>query len=130
MENKCRAVTHGIVKEGGLPLTAYLIHSLPLQQSAVQIFCADKMSVVAHLVGLEQLGYEKTIGLNMAVMKNDHTWRGMIIKDNEGDWGVCVAAWRGMKKGTPGIPGKTKTEHFSEIRLAGCLRYNYYCRYN
>ena len=29
----------------------------------------------------------------------------MIIKDNEGDWGICVAAWRGMKKGKAGIPG-------------------------
>ena len=38
-------------------------------------------------------------------MKNDHSWRGMIIKDNEGDWGICVAAWRGMKKGKPGIAG-------------------------
>ena len=41
-------------------------------------------------------------------MKNDHSWRGMIIKDNEGDWGICVAAWRGMKKGKPGIPGNFK----------------------
>ena len=38
-------------------------------------------------------------------MKADHTWRGMIIKDNEGDWGICVAAWRGMKKGKAGVPG-------------------------
>ena len=30
----------------------------------------------------------------------------MLIKDNEGDWGVCVAVWRGMKKGVPGVPGK------------------------
>ena len=29
----------------------------------------------------------------------------MLIKDNEGDWGICVAVWRGMKKGKPGIPG-------------------------
>ena len=39
-------------------------------------------------------------------MKNDKSWRAMLIKDNEGDWGICVAVWRGMKKGTPGIPGK------------------------
>ena len=26
-------------------------------------------------------------------------------QDNEGDWGVAVAAWRGMKKGQPGVPG-------------------------
>ena len=35
--------------------------------SAVQVFVADKMSVVAHLVGLEQLGYEKELGLNLNV---------------------------------------------------------------
>jgi hypothetical protein len=39
------------------------------------------------------------------VMKNDHSWRGMIIKDNDGDWGICVATWRGMTKGKPGVPG-------------------------
>lgn len=38
-------------------------------------------------------------------MKNDHSWRGMLIKDNKGDWGICVATWRGMKMGTPGVPG-------------------------
>ena len=52
---------------GEKPLTAYLIHSIPLQQSAVQIFAGDKMSVVAHLVGLEQLGYEKTLGMTLGV---------------------------------------------------------------
>ena len=48
-------------------MTAYLIHSIPLQQSAVQIFAGDKMSVVAHLVGLEQLGYEKSLGMTLGV---------------------------------------------------------------
>ena len=43
--------------------------------------------------------------VTLQVMKNDHSWRGMIIKDNEGDWGICVAAWRGMKKGKPGVAG-------------------------
>lgn len=48
-------------------MTVYLIHSLPLLMSAVQIFCGDKMAVVAHLVGLEQLGYETDLGLTTAV---------------------------------------------------------------
>ena len=39
-------------------------------------------------------------------MKNDKSWRGMLLKDNEGDWGVAVAAWRGLKKGQAGVPGK------------------------
>ena len=30
----------------------------------------------------------------------------MIIKDNQGDWAICSAAWLGMVPGKPGIPGK------------------------
>ena len=44
-------------------------------------------------------------------MKADHTWRGMILKDNEGDWGICVAAWRGMKKGKPGVAGEFSSKN-------------------
>jgi hypothetical protein len=44
----------------------------------------------------------------LQVMKNDRSWRGMLIKDNAGDWGVAVAAWRGMKKGQPGVPGNNE----------------------
>ena len=47
-------------------------------------------------------------------MKNDKSWRGMLLKDNQGDWGVAVAAWRGMKKGEPGIPGIEEKQGFSE----------------
>ena len=48
-------------------MTAYIIHSLPLLMSAVQVFCKDQMAVVAHLVGLEQLGYESELGLTSIV---------------------------------------------------------------
>ena len=50
--------------EGERKMTAYLIHSLPLLMSAVQIFTGDQMAVVAHLVGLEQIGYETELGMN------------------------------------------------------------------
>ena len=49
------------------------------------------------------------------VMKNDKSWRGMLLKDNEGDWGVAVAAWRGMKKGQPGIPGNIQPQLVPQI---------------
>ena len=29
----------------------------------------------------------------------------MLIKDHEGDWGICTAAWLGMQAGRAGIPG-------------------------
>ena len=89
------------------------------------------MAMVAHLVGIDQLGYEKELGMTPSVrysledsimifphisitifnlvcqvMKNDKSWRGMLLKDNDGDWGVAVAAWRGMKKGQAGTPGQ------------------------
>jgi hypothetical protein len=48
-------------------MTVYLIHSLPLLMSAVQIFTGDQMAVVAHLVGLEQIGYESELGMNHSV---------------------------------------------------------------
>ncbi len=36
--------------------SVYLLHSLPLSMSAVQLFVGDRMAVVAHLVGPETLG--------------------------------------------------------------------------
>ena len=48
-------------------MTAYIVHSLPLLMSAVQIFVKDRMSVVAHLVGIDQIGYEKELGLTLNV---------------------------------------------------------------
>ena len=67
---KCSTNFSILNANGERPLTAYLIHSIPLLQSAVQIFAGDKMTVVAHLVGLEQIGYEKILGMSMGVSKN------------------------------------------------------------
>ncbi len=36
----------------------YLIHSLSLEMSAVQLFVGSEMSVVAHLVGPDTLGVD------------------------------------------------------------------------
>ena len=32
-------------------------------------------------------------------MENDHNWRAMLIKDNIGDWAICVGEWKGMQRG-------------------------------
>ena len=31
--------------------------------------------------------------------------RAIVIKNNEGDWGILVARWDGMKRGIPGRRG-------------------------
>ena len=56
--------------DGERKMTAYLIHSLPLLMSAVQIFTGDQMAVVAHLIGLEQIGYETELGMNLSVSQS------------------------------------------------------------
>ena len=102
-DNTCKAVTHSIVDSltDKKLMSVYLIHSLPLKMSAIQIFVGDKMACVSHLVGEDTIGWEKELELDGEFEHS--SWRGMLIKDNSGDWGVCSAAWKGL---TPGIPGK------------------------
>ena len=114
-------------------MSAYLIHSLPLKMSAIQIFVGDKMACASHLVGEDTIGGETDLQLdgevrrpNFLNIKNhlnlnvyfhesplpifamqfeNSSWRAMLIKDNSGDWGVCTAAWKGLTPGVPGRPG-------------------------
>ena len=58
--------SHSIVdssKEEKL-MSAYLIHSLPLKMSAIQIFVGDKMACVSHLVGEDTIGGETDLQLD------------------------------------------------------------------
>ena len=64
-------------------------------------YCRNNLAVVAHSVGLDQVGLESKLGLSAKDMDND-AMRSMIIKDNLGDWGIAVAAWKGMNE-TPGM---------------------------
>ena len=67
------------------------------------------MAVVAHSVGEDTIGTEK---------------RGMLIKDNDGDFGLVTGVWTWVeegKKGIPGtrnrrgVPGKPRTHGFCSI---------------
>eukprot|EP00095_Tigriopus_kingsejongensis_P000673 maker-scaffold340_size202118-snap-gene-0.21 protein:Tk00673 transcript:maker-scaffold340_size202118-snap-gene-0.21-mRNA-1 annotation:"hypothetical protein LOTGIDRAFT_153725" len=104
VDNHCKAVTHGIYDPNEQKLfSVYLIHSLPLEMSAIQVFVGDKMATVAHLIGPDTLGHDEArLGLTDEI--RNKPYRAMLIKDNDGDWGICTAAWLGMKPGTPGIP--------------------------
>ena len=78
-------------------LTVYLLHSLPLRMSVVQVFVGDRMACVGHLVTEATVGRERDLGLDDAFA--NARWRAMIIKDDQGDWALCTAAWKGMKPG-------------------------------
>ncbi|KAK2148680.1 hypothetical protein LSH36_487g02015 [Paralvinella palmiformis] len=38
-----------------LKFTCRVVHSIPLMMSAVQVYFADKLSAVSHLIGTDQL---------------------------------------------------------------------------
>ena len=40
---------------GELKFTCRVVHSIPLMQSAAQVFCGDQMAAVSHLIGQDQL---------------------------------------------------------------------------
>ena len=42
--------------------------------------------------------------------------RAMLIKDSNGDWGVCIASWAGLQKGVPGVPGMAIGRHVLTLR--------------
>ena len=71
-------------------LTVYLLHSLPLRMSVVQVFVGDRMACVGHLVTEATVGRERDLGLDDAFA--NARWRAMIIKDDQGDWALCAAA--------------------------------------
>jgi hypothetical protein len=86
-------------------LTVHLIHSLPLAMSAIQVFVKDKMAVVAHLVHMDEVLQSFDAKLRIDPTNSQFPWRAMVIKDNDGDWGICAATWSGLWAGEPGIPG-------------------------
>ena len=50
--------------DGRKLFSVYLVHSLPLRMSAVQLFVGDRMAAVAHLVDSNTLGnVTKELGL-------------------------------------------------------------------
>ena len=52
-------------------MSAYLIHSLPLKMSAIQIFVGDKMACVSHLVGEDTIGGEIDLQLDGEVRRQN-----------------------------------------------------------
>ena len=133
VDNTCRAVTHDIVNgmESKM-MSVYLIHSLPLVLSAVQVYVGSEMAVVAHTVGPDTVGPLAETLVDGESFE-DTFWRGMMIKDNAGDWGLCIAGWKGVRRGIPGVAGTSSRKgtpgragdhgyflmHFFNLRTGG-----------
>ncbi len=111
-------------ERGKVLFSVYVIHSLPTLMSVVQLFVGNRMAVVAHLVGEDTVGdreqLERTFHFSVRSKTENQVnelicyWfiqpgaipkhsRVMIIKDNDGDVGLALAFWTGVKPGIKGI---------------------------
>ena len=48
-------------------MTIYIVHSIPLLMSVVQVFVNDRMAFVSHLIKADSVGSEKHLGINFKV---------------------------------------------------------------
>ncbi|XP_021364675.1 uncharacterized protein LOC110457648 [Mizuhopecten yessoensis] len=111
-QNLCSVASHRIRNTNGkVMFTCRVIHSVALLTSAVQIYYQDKLAVVCHLVGTDQLPLPSQVddGDKCAVLNPCKGERAILIKNKRGDWGVVVAGWTGRKPGVPGTKGKRGT---------------------
>ncbi|XP_041349650.1 uncharacterized protein LOC121368951 [Gigantopelta aegis] len=120
VDNSCSTASHKLLNHmKAVTFTCRIIHSLPLLMSAVQVFYHDKMAVLAHLIGPEQLPLPTQVGNPKACVtftpkKGE---RAILIKNHGGDWGVLLGRWTGVRrpvrrvkatsirKGRRGVPG-------------------------
>ena len=56
-----------MTQSGEKQLTVYIVHSLPLLMSVVQLFVGSQMAFVAHLVNADTVGSDKHLGVNFRV---------------------------------------------------------------
>ncbi|XP_076116695.1 uncharacterized protein LOC143084171 [Mytilus galloprovincialis] len=104
-DNVCSVASHKIVNmTGAVTFTCRIIHSIPLLMSAIHVFCKDKLSVVCQLIGSDQLpvysqvsDYKKCVTLDPVKFE-----RSILIKNNDGDWGIALGQWSGFRRGRSG----------------------------
>ena len=120
----CKISSHSILsRDGATHLTVKVLHSQQLSMSEVQIYVGNKMSMVAHLVGEDTvktswyLGLSQQGRLDSSVKSNENSSidlpvKMMIIKDSDGDVGICFGKWVGFQRAVP-RRGRTPGKRFS-----------------
>ncbi|XP_045187309.2 uncharacterized protein LOC123545092 [Mercenaria mercenaria] len=100
----CKAATHRLktMISGTSVFTVRVIHSQPMIMSVIQVFCKDKMVAVAHLIASDQLPLPTQVNQNEVTLNPKQGERAVLIKNNQGDWGILVGRWTGFKRGVAG----------------------------
>ncbi|XP_060588834.1 uncharacterized protein LOC132744218 [Ruditapes philippinarum] len=101
----CQTATHRFKsKLSGetLPFEVTVFHSQSLLMSVIQVICNNKMVAVAHLIASDQLPLPtQVVAVNVKLNPKEGE-RAVLIKNNEGDWGIVIGRWRYFKKGMKG----------------------------
>ncbi|XP_063399983.1 uncharacterized protein LOC134684614 [Mytilus trossulus] len=116
-DNVCSVASHKIVNmTGAVTFTCRIIHSIPLLMSAIHVFCKDKLSVVCQLIGSDQLPVQSQVADHKKCVTLDPVKfeRAILIKNNDGDWGIALGQWSGFRRGksggASGDPGHLKVK--------------------
>ncbi|GFR81235.1 glycine-rich domain-containing protein 2 [Elysia marginata] len=119
VDSHCSVASHKLFNHTRkVVFTVRTIHSEPLLMSAVHVFYGDKLSTVAHLVVGDQLPLPSSVGepKRCVTLNPKEGQRAVLIKNNNGDWGIAVGWWEGFQKRTSGRKGSGSEGHL-EIRF-------------
>ncbi|XP_059177584.1 uncharacterized protein LOC131956954 [Physella acuta] len=119
VDNRCSVASHKLFNHTRrVVFTVRMIHSEPLLMSAIHVFYGDKLTVVAHLVVGDQLPLPSSVTdtKKCVTLNPKEGQRAVLIKNNNGDWGVAVGWWDGFQRRLTGRKGSGSEGHL-EVRF-------------
>ncbi|KAL3852861.1 hypothetical protein ACJMK2_016470 [Sinanodonta woodiana] len=129
-DDMCQIADHRLTNHTGQVIfTCRIAHNLPLLMSTIQVYHQDKTVAVAHLIEPDQLPLPTQVSKadKSVVLSPKSKERAVIIKNNAGDWGICVGRWAGFRKGIPVIAGRRGQQGRRGTRgLPGTLKVSFY----
>ncbi|XP_045164314.2 uncharacterized protein LOC123528567 [Mercenaria mercenaria] len=124
-DNSCKVATHKL--RNHLSQDAFMvrtIHSVSLMTSVIHVSYQHKLCSVAHLIAADQLPLPTQVNHDIVTINPKLGERAVLIKNNNGDWGIVCGKWTGLRKGVPptrdrrGIPGCPGTLRIKLYKMA------------
>ena len=97
-------------KNGQLEYTCRMIHSIPMNMSAVHVFKGDQLVVVSHLIGNDQLPSEGHSGVARVEKVGGSKMASAEARAYNGAWGLCPQWGPGAKPLVRGSGGRSPPE--------------------
>ncbi|XP_045165266.2 uncharacterized protein LOC123529117 isoform X2 [Mercenaria mercenaria] len=123
-EHTCYSAIHILINhENEESFRCRIMHIPELLHSDVEVFFKQKLVATSQLIGSSQLPHPSQVELRDITMAFDPELgeRAMLIRNYEGDWGLCIARWSqddgGLEVRFMKLAGKNKVQRV-EIKSA------------